>query len=131
MLADPRRRVLSGEHIRRSGRKERVAGSPTPSALAFISRSAWCSKGSGRTLILGYFSLWLPLLWLMCQSGRVEEGPTTCEHSPSENTPELSALAIFERMGDFKETFSSGREGWRNRYVSQIGLSTGRRLGSE
>lgn len=120
--------MLSGEHIKRSGRKKHVPGSLTPDALL-----------SSHSLVLQglrvdsdpriFFSLAASALAHV--SGRVEEGQMTRERSPSQTTPELRALAIFERMGNFKGTSSSGRQGWRKRYVSQIGLSVGRRLGSE
>lgn len=44
-------------------------------------------------------------------SGRVEEGQRKRERSLSQTTPELRALAMFERMGNFKQPFSSGRQG--------------------
>lgn len=98
--------MLSGEHIKRSGRKKHVPGSLTPDALAFISLCLVLQGPRVDSDPRIFFSLAASALAHV--SGRVEEGQMTRERSPSQTTPELRALAIFERMGNFKETFPSG-----------------------
>lgn len=83
-------------------------------------------KGVEWTLILGYFFSSAASA-LAHVSGRVEEGQTMSECSQRETAPQLRVLVIFERMGKSEDR----RRGWRECHVSQIGLSIGRRLGSE